>query len=134
MSRIWHLPKSVESSYLSVNKAVIWCMLVVTGHFGRMAMSNGSKKSNSGSTAECRLRSSRFMFLATILVAGSAAALRLVPVPPAEALETLPQPPPGAVLTWHNDNFRTGWQQQETFLASSHFPSNFGMLHQVAPT
>ena len=25
-------------------------------------------------------------------------------------------PPKGAVLTWHDDNFRTGWQQQETIL------------------
>jgi hypothetical protein len=28
-------------------------------------------------------------------------------------------PPKGAVLTWHNDNFRTGWQQQETILTTS---------------
>ena len=28
-------------------------------------------------------------------------------------------PPKGAVLTWHNDNLRTGWQQQETILATS---------------
>jgi hypothetical protein len=28
-------------------------------------------------------------------------------------------PPNGAVLTWHNDNFRTGWQQQETILTTS---------------
>src|SRR6516165_8807782 len=28
-------------------------------------------------------------------------------------------PPKGAVLTWHNDNFRTGWQQQETSLTTS---------------
>jgi hypothetical protein len=28
-------------------------------------------------------------------------------------------PPMGAVLTWHNDNFRTGWQQQETILTQS---------------
>jgi hypothetical protein len=28
-------------------------------------------------------------------------------------------PPKGAVLTWHDDNFRTGWQQQETVLTTS---------------
>ena len=28
-------------------------------------------------------------------------------------------PPKGAVLTWHDDNFRTGWQQQETTLTTS---------------
>jgi hypothetical protein len=28
-------------------------------------------------------------------------------------------PPKGAVLTWHDDNFRTGWQQQETILSTS---------------
>ena len=33
-------------------------------------------------------------------------------------------PPKGAVLTWHNDNFRTGWQQQETILT----PSTIGSL------
>ena len=30
-----------------------------------------------------------------------------------------PTPPKGAVLTWHDDNFRTGWQQQETILTTS---------------
>ena len=28
-------------------------------------------------------------------------------------------PPKGAVLTWHDDNFRTGWQQQESTLTTS---------------
>lgn len=28
-------------------------------------------------------------------------------------------PPLGAVLTWHDDNFRTGWQQQETALTTT---------------
>jgi hypothetical protein len=36
----------------------------------------------------------------------------------AQALATT-TPPNGAVLTWHNDNFRTGWQQQETILTTS---------------
>src|SRR5262249_24323598 len=46
------------------------------------------------------------LFFATILVAGPAAAL------PSE-------PPPGAVLTYHSDNFRTGWQQHETVLCAT---------------
>jgi hypothetical protein len=41
-------------------------------------------------------------------------------------------PPPGAVLTWHNDNFRTGWQQQETILTTSTVsPSTFGISQTV---
>jgi hypothetical protein len=28
-------------------------------------------------------------------------------------------PPKGAVLTWHDDNFRTGWQQAEAILTTS---------------
>jgi hypothetical protein len=55
------------------------------------------------------------VFFASILVAGSA---------------TAQTPPPGAVLTHHNDNFRTGWQQQETTLTSSNVAS-IGILHQV---
>jgi hypothetical protein len=39
-------------------------------------------------------------------------------------------PPNGAVLTWHNDNFRTGWQQQETILTTSTV-SKLGILHEV---
>src|SRR5262252_4486789 len=54
------------------------------------------------------------VFFATILVAG-----------PAAAQST---PPAGAVLTYHSDNFRTGWQQQETVLTSSSFPKQFGLV------
>jgi hypothetical protein len=39
-------------------------------------------------------------------------------------------PPKGAVLTWHNDNFRTGWQQQETILTTSTV-GKLGILHEV---
>jgi hypothetical protein len=61
-----------------------------------------------------------FVFFASILVAGSAAAQ---------------SPPPGAVLTYHNDNFRTGWQQQETMLNSSNVSSaTFKILQTVTLT
>ena len=39
-------------------------------------------------------------------------------------------PPTGAVLTWHDDNLRTGWQQQETILSTSTIGS-LGILHSV---
>ena len=39
-------------------------------------------------------------------------------------------PPNGAVLTWHNDNFRTGWQQQETILTTS-TARKLGISHSV---
>jgi hypothetical protein len=39
-------------------------------------------------------------------------------------------PPKGAVLTWHDDNFRTGWQQQETILTTS-TASKLGIAHAV---
>jgi hypothetical protein len=39
-------------------------------------------------------------------------------------------PPKGAVLTWHDDNFRTGWQQQETILTAS-TASKLGISHAV---
>ena len=39
-------------------------------------------------------------------------------------------PPNGAVLTWHDDNFRTGWQQQETILTAS-TASKLGISHAV---
>jgi hypothetical protein len=40
-------------------------------------------------------------------------------------------PPKGAVLTWHDDNFRTGWQQQESTLTTSTVGS-LGIAHSVA--
>jgi hypothetical protein len=40
-------------------------------------------------------------------------------------------PPKGAVLTWHDDNFRTGWQQQETILTTAN-ASKLGIAHTVA--
>ena len=40
-------------------------------------------------------------------------------------------PPKGAVLTWHDDNLRTGWQQQETILTTSTIGS-LGISHSVA--
>src|ERR1700722_9064788 len=39
-------------------------------------------------------------------------------------------PPNGAVLTWHGDNLRTGWQQQETILTTSTI-GGFGISHSV---
>ena len=39
-------------------------------------------------------------------------------------------PPKGAVLTWHDDNLRTGWQQQETILTTSTLGS-LGISHSV---
>ena len=39
-------------------------------------------------------------------------------------------PPNGAVLTWHDDNLRTGWQQQETILSTSTIGS-LGISHSV---
>ena len=39
-------------------------------------------------------------------------------------------PPKGAVLTWHDDNLRTGWQQQETILSTSTIGS-LGISHSV---
>ena len=52
---------------------------------------------------------SHFFFFALLLWAGEAVAA---------------SPSPGAVLTWHDDNFRTGWQQQETILT----PSTIGTI------
>jgi len=46
-----------------------------------------------------------------------------------EAIAATP-PPNGAVLTWHDDNFRTGWQQQETILTAS-TASKLGISHAV---
>jgi len=40
-------------------------------------------------------------------------------------------PPKDAVLTWHDDNFRTGWQQSETILTTSTV-SKLGISHSVA--
>jgi hypothetical protein len=40
-------------------------------------------------------------------------------------------PPKGAVLTWHDDNLRTGWQQQETILTTSTL-GTLGISHSVA--
>jgi hypothetical protein len=47
------------------------------------------------------------------------------------AAQALAQTPPkGAVLGWHNDNFRTGWQQGETILTTSTV-STLGISHVV---
>jgi hypothetical protein len=45
------------------------------------------------------------------------------------------QPTGNNVWTWHNDNNRTGWQQNETCLTPSdvsqvNMPGNFGLLWQ----
>ena len=48
--------------------------------------------------------------------------------PPQAIAQT--SPPKGAVLTWHNDNLRTGWQQQETILTTSTIGS-LGISHSV---
>src|ERR1700761_2034716 len=58
-----------------------------------------------------------FMFFALMLCA-------------AQAIAQTP-PPLGAVLTWHDDNFRTGWQQQETVLTPATVPS-LGVAQTVA--
>ena len=44
-----------------------------------------------------------------------------------------PPPPPGPpfVTTYHYDTLRTGWNNQETMLTASNFPSNFGILKTV---
>ena len=57
-----------------------------------------------------------FVFFALILCAAQAI-----------AATTLPK---GAVLTWHDDNFRTGWQQQETILTTS-TASQLAISHAV---
>jgi hypothetical protein len=57
-----------------------------------------------------------FVFFALILCAAQAIAATT--------------PPNGAVLTWHDDNFRTGWQQQETILTTSTV-SKLGISHAV---
>ena len=36
-----------------------------------------------------------------------------------------------AVTTYHYDNLRTGWNQQERTLAATSFPQNFGLLQTV---
>jgi len=48
----------------------------------------------------------------------------------AQAMAATTTPPNGAVLTWHNDNFRTGWQQQETILTPA-TASKLGIAHTV---
>jgi hypothetical protein len=58
----------------------------------------------------------RFVFLALLLCATQAIAATT--------------PPKGAVLTWHDDNFRTGWQQQETILNTSTI-SSLRISHQL---
>jgi len=57
-----------------------------------------------------------FVFFALILCAAQAIAATT--------------PPKGAVLTWHDDNFRTGWQQQETILTTS-TASQLAISHAV---
>ena len=44
-----------------------------------------------------------------------------------------PPPPPGPslVTTYHYDTLRTGWNNQETMLNASSFPSTFGILKTV---
>ena len=59
-----------------------------------------------------------FVFFALILCAAQAIAASTPPLPD------------GAILTWHNDNFRTGWQQQETILTTSNV-SKLGISHSV---
>jgi PQQ enzyme repeat len=39
---------------------------------------------------------------------------------------------PFAVTTYHYDNYRTGWNPQETALSAAAFPANFGVLATVA--
>jgi hypothetical protein len=38
---------------------------------------------------------------------------------------------PVAVTTYHNDNYRTGWNSSETTLSAASFPSKFGVLRTV---
>jgi hypothetical protein len=42
-----------------------------------------------------------------------------------------PPPPPALVTTYHYDTLRTGWNNQETMLTASSFPSTFGILNTV---
>jgi len=42
-----------------------------------------------------------------------------------------PPPAPALVTTYHYDTLRTGWNNQETMLAASSFPSTFGILKTV---
>jgi hypothetical protein len=42
-----------------------------------------------------------------------------------------PPPAPGLVTTYHYDTLRTGWNNQETMLTASSFPSTFGILKTV---
>ncbi|MBO0732934.1 MAG: hypothetical protein J2P49_01155, partial [Methylocapsa sp.] len=62
------------------------------------------------------LLSAVLVFFPSIVIAGQAA---------------VPAVPPGAVLTYHNDHFRTGWQQHEKILTSANFPATFGILQRV---
>lgn len=39
---------------------------------------------------------------------------------------------PAAVITYHTDNSRTGWNRQETTLTATSFPKNFRPLSTVA--
>ena len=54
------------------------------------------------------------VYFGTILVAGSAAAQS-----------------PAAVTTYHYDNLRTGWNNNETTLTATSFPTTFRLLHTV---
>jgi hypothetical protein len=58
----------------------------------------------------------RFVFLAHMLCVTQAIAATAAPK--------------GAVLTWHNDNYRTGWQQQEAILTTS-TANKLGISHTV---
>ena len=42
-----------------------------------------------------------------------------------------PPPAPALVTTYHYDTLRTGWNNQETMLTASSFPSAFGILKTV---
>jgi len=45
---------------------------------------------------------------------------------------TAPPPQSASVTTYHNDALRTGWNQKETFLTASAFPSAFGFRHTIS--
>ncbi len=45
---------------------------------------------------------------------------------------TAPPPQSATVTTYHNDTLRTGWNQNETFLTASAFPSAFRVTHTVS--
>jgi PQQ enzyme repeat len=67
------------------------------------------------------------------IILASFAAIGLASYAYAQCACTVAPPPQGTnVTTYHGDNLRTGWNQNETLLTASAFPSAFGVRHTVA--